>query len=114
VWEWRLHIAGPARADGIDVLEALRSGAWADAIAGPPVVSFAPHEQADGNDIPVYSVGEIKGLERDTVLLVLQGDAPQWPHELFVGVSRARSVLAVVLEAHAASALPRKLNSLLH
>jgi hypothetical protein len=111
VSEWRLKPSGASSVSGVEVLEALRSGAWADALSPPAMVSFARHEQATTEQLPVYLVGEIKGLERDCVLLVLQGDAPQWSHELFVGVSRARSVLAVVLESHAASALPPKLQS---
>jgi hypothetical protein len=114
VWEWRLRVAGHASANGIDVLEALRSGAWADAIEQPRPVAFAEHELAEPGEIPVFSVGEIKGLERESVLLVLEGDAPQWGHELFVGVSRARSVLAVVLQVHAAALLPPKLSTLMH
>jgi hypothetical protein len=93
------------------VLDALRSGAWADAVASPATASFTPHITAAGSDIPVYSIGEIKGLERDCVLLVLQGDPPQISHELFVGVSRARSVLVVALEAHTAALLPRRLQA---
>lgn len=111
VFEWRLHTGGHAGLDGVDVLEALRSGVWADAIEPPTLVTLAPQAAAVSPDIPVFSVGEIKGLERDCVLLVLQGDAPQWAHELFVGVSRARTVLAGALEPHAVGELPPRMQA---
>jgi len=107
VSEWRLHAGGRPEA----VIEALRSGAWADTVEAPTQVTFAPQATATVGQIPVFSVGEIKGLERDCVLLVVQGDAPRLSHELFVGVSRARSVLVAVLEAHALSTLPPRLRS---
>jgi hypothetical protein len=54
---------------------------------------------------------EIKGLERTAVLLVMQGDAPQFVHQLFVGVSRPRAVLALVDDARMFAALPPRLLS---
>jgi hypothetical protein len=110
VLEWRLNVSG-GRVDGIHVLEAFRTDLWAEGVAPPRTVRFAPHAFATTDEIPVFSIGEIKGLERDAVLLVLQGDAPQLANELFVGVSRARSVLATVMEPHNLALLPSRLRA---
>jgi hypothetical protein len=91
-----------------DTMRAYRTGSWVAQVATPKTVDFSPHNRAH-DTIPVYSVGEIKGLERQAILLVMQGDAPKFTNQLFVGVSRARAVLAVVADDHTYAALPGRL-----
>jgi hypothetical protein len=83
------------------VLHALQNGEWARALPQPLTTTFAPHRDAGPGTIPVFTVGEIKGLEREAVLLVMQGTPAEPTAELFVGASRARSLLAVALDEHA-------------
>jgi hypothetical protein len=83
----------------------LKDGSWVDRVPTTPTLSFAPHHVA-GDATPVYSVGEIKGLERRAILLLMQGDVPMFTHQIFVGVSRARAVLAVVADDRTYTALP--------
>jgi hypothetical protein len=108
--DWRLRGPTP-KTSHVQVLDAFRCDVWAESLPQTASVRFAPHDCADTEAIPVYHLGEIKGLERNAVLLVLQGDAPQFMHHLFVGVSRARAVLAVVGDQRAFGALPSWLQS---
>jgi hypothetical protein len=82
------------------VLSFLETGRWAETLPsdGPFSIGFAPHRGCPPNARPVYAVGEFKGLESDAVLLVMEGHAPEPRNELFVGVSRARAVLAVAMD----------------
>lgn len=96
----RLHPRG-TNAFPFFVLHALQSGEWARALPQPLTTSFARHPDAGSGTIPVFTVGEIKGLEREAVLLIMQGAPAEPTAELFVGVSRARSLLAVALDEHA-------------
>lgn len=103
---------GPRLLRQAEVVSALRTGSWANAVPKPAVVTFAPHASALQPAIPVYGVGEIKGLEREVVLMVMQGDAPELLHELYVGVSRARVLLAAALDERVFAALPTSLKEL--
>jgi SEFIR domain len=90
-----------------EVWDALKTGAWARALPGGKAIRFAQHYNVHGpNQLPVYTVGEMKGLEADSVLLVMQGSAPEGLSELFVGASRARTILACALDHHALRQLP--------
>jgi hypothetical protein len=95
-----------------EALNALRCDAWASTLPVPESVSFAPHYECEPPKLPVYSLGEIKGLERKAALLVMQGDAPKFMHQLFVGVSRPRAILAIVGDARTFAALPPSLLSM--
>ncbi|HXR31204.1 MAG TPA: hypothetical protein VN752_08695, partial [Solirubrobacterales bacterium] len=107
---WRLRSPTP-KTPRVEILNAFRCDVWAKSLPETASLRFAPHHSGDPEAIPVYHLGEIKGLERKAVLLVLQGDAPQFMHHLFVGVSRARAVLAVVGDQRAYGALPSWLRS---
>lgn len=109
---WRLRSPTP-KTPRVEILNAFRCDVWTRSLPEAGSVSFASHHNGDHKAIPVYHLGEIKGLERKAVLLVLQGDAPQFMHHLFVGVSRARAVLAVVGDQRAYGALPSWLRSAL-
>jgi hypothetical protein len=104
--DWR---GKPSRSD---ILNAFRCDVWLKSLPAAAAVRFAPHRRRNKDGIPVYTIADIKGLERDAVLLVMQGDAPQFMHHLFVGVSRPRSVLAVVGDDRTYAALPSQLAGL--
>ncbi len=105
-WRLRSHWGKPPQ---IEVLNAFRCDAWIWSLPSPPAACFSPVREMGAGSIPVYALGEIKGLERQAVLLVMQGDAPQFLNHLFVGVSRARAALAVVGDQRAYAALPSQL-----
>jgi hypothetical protein len=92
-----------------DILNALRCDVWLRSLPRAAAVHFTPHRLSEIGGIPVYTIADIKGLERDAILLVMQGDAPQFMQHLFVGVSRPRAVLAVVGDDRTYAALPRQL-----
>jgi hypothetical protein len=107
---WRLR--SPSRKTyNLEALNALRCEVWATTLPVPESVSFAPHDECEPPKLPVYSLGQIKGLERTAALLVMQGDAPKFMHQLFVGVSRPRAVLALVGDARTFAILPPRLLS---
>jgi hypothetical protein len=97
-----------------DVVAALRTGHWARVLPEGQrrVVGFAPHQMANASQIPVYSIGEITGLERDVVLVVMQGRAPAPVHELYVGVSRARVKLAVAIDDSVLAGMPPRFKAI--
>lgn len=97
-----------------ELVGAFRDGTWVDALPVATSVTFRPHDWTLDGEVPVYGVGEIKGLERDVVLVVMQGDAPELLHELYVGVSRARAVVAVVADERAYALLPPRLQRRAH
>jgi hypothetical protein len=108
--DWRLRSTERMTAPA-EVVGSLISGLWTDSLPLTEAVTFRPHWDAGGTGVPVYEIGDIKGLERDAGLLVMQGDAPQFMHHLFVGVSRPRGVVAVAVDDRAYSALPSRLRS---
>ncbi len=80
---------------------------WHQGIAVPNVIRFSRAAEAMATDsVPVYTVGEYKGLEAETVLMFVEGPEPLTPSELFVGISRARMRLALVINNQAAADLP--------
>jgi hypothetical protein len=89
------------------LLEALLSGAWAETLPprGKIDVQFCSHHDPAPGAVSVFSVGEFKGLESEAVLLVMDGEAPELRNELFVGRSRARSLVAAVIDRATASLL---------
>lgn len=90
-----------------DLARILRDEAWADAVPPRKAVMFDRASTAtDNSAIPVYTIGEIKGLEFDAALVVMQGGAPEPLGELFVGVSRARLLVTCALDDLACSLLP--------
>ena len=106
------HWDGPAflASDGAalrDVVEYFQTPRWALEMEteSPGGVRFARHGACRPPMLPIYTVGEFKGLESDVVLLVMQGNAPEVRNELFVGISRARETLAVALDHVALSQL---------
>lgn len=105
---WRLR-SQRGKPRQVEILNALRCDQWTWSLPSAQTAYFTPGSKGGGGTIPVYTLGQIKGLERKAVLLVMQGDAPQFLNHLFVGVSRARAALAVVGDQRAYAALPSQL-----
>ena len=95
--------------DPEEVLSFFESGAWVRMMPRPQgaSVQFGPWTEPSENILPVYSIGEYKGLESDKILLLMQGYAPALRHELLVGISRARCVVAAALDRACVDSLSR-------
>jgi hypothetical protein len=85
---------------------------WDAGIPDVDNVYFQPYYRAAGADtgqqaiIPVYRVDEFKGLESDAVVLFFPANLPIAEPELYVGASRARLVLSVLIDEKMLSTLP--------
>jgi SEFIR domain len=90
----------------LDVLQHLERGDWHHGIPNPGRVRIRHHEAAAPGDVPLYRVPEFKGLEADAVLLVLEGPGADLERHAYVGISRARVLLALLVERETVPALP--------
>jgi hypothetical protein len=80
---------------------------WHQGIPQPNYVCFRHHNDSSlDNSIPVYHVGNFKGLEADSVLLFMGGSALIPEHEIYVGISRARMLLALLVDSRNVMSLP--------
>ncbi|MCP4608772.1 MAG: hypothetical protein GY845_08665 [Planctomycetes bacterium] len=81
---------------------------WTKGIPRPRFVTIVSHRSMTSpvNSVPVFDVGSYKGLEADIVILVLCGYSTALAQRLYVGISRARYMLILVLDEHSASKLP--------
>jgi hypothetical protein len=61
-----------------------------------------------GLTIPLYAVPDFKGLEADSIILVIRGRTMSYKQLIYVGVSRARALLAVLADHASAATFPRK------
>src|SRR5579871_2980111 len=87
---------------------------WHKGIPEPETVRFVRHGEARGSGVlPVYRVGDFKGLEADAVLFHLEGSVPISKEELYVGISRARMLLVLVVDHEAMGSLPLAFPALL-
>jgi hypothetical protein len=59
-------------------------------------------------------VSEFKGLESTAVLLYIDNLGPMLEEELLVGISRARLLLAIVVQGQAEASIPSRLRRLFH
>lgn len=86
---------------------------WHRGIPKPKPIRFIRNsEPRDPGAVPVYSVGAFKGLEADAVLFHLEGSLPISKEEFYVGISRARMFLALIVETQALKALPAAFRAL--
>lgn len=80
---------------------------WHEGIPEPTVLRITPNYTAEDRiSIPLYSVAEFKGLERDIVILCLRGRTLAQNAVIYVGVSRARSKLIILADELAVRDLP--------
>lgn len=99
-----------------EVLMYLEDGSWVGSIPEPVIVSLKPYDAPEeGKDdyrrlldalrrpgkrvtVRMYNVADFKGLEANVVLLLVRGGLPMVEQQLYVGISRARFVLAVLVD----------------
>jgi hypothetical protein len=84
---------------------------WADKIPAGEKLCFEPHYRSGTEDerknvIPVYRIDEFKGLEAEGVLLFFPPGLPIANQELYVGASRARSILLMLFDRRVEHSLP--------
>jgi len=84
---------------------------WSNMLPPPVTFRFAHHTKATPREVPVFTVGEYKGLEAESVLLLVDRAALNLMHEIFVGASRARRFLSMVIDEHTASEFPQRLRT---
>ena len=65
---------------------------------------FAPQSDLT---IPLYAVPDFKGLEADVIILVIRGRTMNYRQATYVGVSRARAMLAILADHGSAATFPR-------
>ena len=107
-WQPQLISRGGRRVTGTMAVLHLRREDWYAGLPEPKEMvlrSFRSGDMADS--IPLYRVSDFKGLEAEAVLLILRGKTPQHREAMYVGLSRARTVLYVLADSAAASTLPR-------
>ncbi|MDZ4766610.1 MAG: DUF4062 domain-containing protein [Chloroflexota bacterium] len=75
---------------------------WADGLPEPERIRLVAGGSADREAIPLFTVSDFKGLEADGVILFVPdrfaGDTTLWEANLYVGLSRARYLLHIVVE----------------
>lgn len=83
---------------------------WAEGIPRPHKIRITSNPVSRGEDIPLYSVSSFKGLESDGVILFIpypfQGTKTELEANIYVGLSRARFLLHMVLDKRMVGYLP--------
>lgn len=103
----RLRRPGPAPIWPDEIIMHFQRPDWDVGIPSPIVKVFRPADQITGkDDIPIYNVSTFKGLESDAILLFTKARSPMFAQEIYVGISRARFALAVVMDDPFAPVLP--------
>lgn len=75
----------------------------------PQVLILRPYDSVDETDyVKMYNVANYKGLESDVVLLLVRGRRPMIEQQMYVGISRARFLLAVLIDKGTSSLLPQE------
>lgn len=81
---------------------------WADGIGTLTAWRVTPFfELPREAAVPLFAVGDFKGLEADVVVLVMRGKTMAHRSSTYVGISRARAVLIVLADPAALSVFPR-------
>ena len=83
---------------------------WDFGLPPAEIVQFSREFKVQHNlSVPVFHVSEFKGLESKAILLYVQNLGAMAEEELLVGVSRARLLLAVIVQTQAESGVPGSL-----
>lgn len=115
VRDGRLKLWKPGRASlwASEIIMHLERDDWHRGIPEPATLRFEGHLEARGPGVvPVYRVAGFKGLEADAVLFHLEGSVPISREELYVGITRARMLLALVVDQQSTNSLPLALRAL--
>lgn len=93
---------------GSEIIYHFQQASWHLGIPDPHLIRILPFTELQSqNSIKLYSVSDFKGLEAETVLLVMRGRITSHKSSLYVAISRARSVLSIAADPTAAADLPR-------
>lgn len=90
--------------------EFFRSPKWAEGIPRPLEVKTLAHTQIvvrNRRTIPIFNVSSYKGLEAEGVILFIQSSRDDLASLVYVGASRAKAALVIVVSAEASSRLPQ-------
>lgn len=71
---------------------------WSTDIPKPTLIRLSSEYSTAENVIRMYDVGQFKGLEAESVILVNRGSAANLKEQIYVAVSRAKSSLAVLID----------------
>lgn len=86
---------------------------WAAGLPAPTIRTLQPYyEQSVQHSIPIYNVADYKGLEADTIILLIGGRVAAIEQQIYVGVSRARFLLAILVDRSTSALFPYIHNSL--
>ena len=99
-----ITVLTPGRAEA----EALRN---IERICGRPLIDYAPSQRAERPGIKVSTIHAFKGMESPIVIIPgLDRDLKDWdPSLLYVGMSRARSLLILIVHERARGAVQRRI-----
>ena len=102
---WRRRIGPPL---GAEVLLHLCREDWHRGLPCPKEIALQPFDSPRTKaSVPVYRVSDFKGLESEAVVLVIRDRIPNHREAVYVGVSRARVCLCVLVDQGGLSVLPR-------
>lgn len=105
----KLHLLRPgsARLWPSEVILHFEREDWAKGIPAPQMFELWPYNVVgQGDYLRLYNVADYKGLEADAIMLIISGHLPMFNHHLYVGISRARFLLSVLVERSLLLALP--------
>ena len=104
-----ITVLTPGRAEK----EALRK---TERICGHPLIDYAPNQRAERPGIKVSTIHAFKGMESPIVIIPgLDRDLKDWdPSLLYVGMSRARSLLILIVHERARDAVQRRIRMAKH
>ncbi|QDT25123.1 hypothetical protein Enr10x_04170 [Gimesia panareensis] len=93
---------------GCEVFNYFQNESWAEGIPEPLALVVVPFtDPQTESTIPLYSVSDFKGLEAETVFFIMRGKHVNHRNAVYVGISRARSVLSIAADDVASVDLPR-------
>jgi len=81
---------------------------WDRGLPRPKTITLQPFDSPRiKTSVPVYRVSDFKGLESEAVVLISRGRVPNHREATYVGISRARACLYVLIDQVGLSVLPR-------
>lgn len=113
-WYWRqsgreLHLGRHKAAPiwSAEPLIYLESQFWPYGIPDPQITTITPYTMPQTpNTLPLYKIEDFKGLEADTVILILRGKVQNHNESVYVCVSRARIALIVLADRTVSLSFP--------
>lgn len=80
------------------LLKFLSHADWSSGLEKHITLHFSEKMDAESDTIPVFETSSFKGLEADGILIVSKGQSFSHLNELYVASSRAKKVLAIVID----------------